>query len=188
MPSERTRVIRPWRPEDSPGVIRVIRSVYDEYGFIWDESGYHADLYDIQSHYIDAGHEFCVADAEGEIVGTAALERFDRMGGELGQTIHVRGRLRAAGADSSLERLYVLASARGSGVGSTLMKHVVERGRQHGLAAMEIWSDKRFEDAHRLYGRSGATVIGERICDDPDRSPEWGLVIDLQKPAPSRRG
>jgi len=26
---------------------------------------------------------------------------------------------------------------------------------------------------------AGAITIGERICHDPDQSPEWGLVIKL---------
>jgi hypothetical protein len=45
---------------------------------------------------------------------------------------------------------------------------------------MELWSDKRFEDAHRLYQKLGARVVGERICHDPDQSPEWGLAIDFK--------
>jgi hypothetical protein len=45
---------------------------------------------------------------------------------------------------------------------------------------MELWSDKRFGPAHRLYGQFGAEVVGDRICDDPDKSPEWGLRIDLR--------
>ena len=37
----------------------------------------------------------------------------------------------------------------------------------------------RFEDAHGLYRREGARVVGERVHDDPDSSHEWGLVLDL---------
>jgi hypothetical protein len=44
---------------------------------------------------------------------------------------------------------------------------------------MEMWSDKRFEDAHRLYQKLGAEVVGERICHDPDQSPEWGLLLPV---------
>jgi hypothetical protein len=48
---------------------------------------------------------------------------------------------------------------------------------------LKIWSDKRFADAHRLYERHGARVVGERVHDDPDQSHEWGLVLDLTDPA-----
>ncbi|MDQ3065832.1 MAG: GNAT family N-acetyltransferase, partial [Actinomycetota bacterium] len=93
---------------------------------------------------------------EGRIVGTAGFS--------------TRG---------SLERLYVLRAARGTGVGSALLAAVVEAARQAGQSQLEIWSDKRFEDAHRLYQRLGARVVGERVHDDPDSSHEWGLVLDL---------
>jgi hypothetical protein len=44
---------------------------------------------------------------------------------------------------------------------------------------MEIWSDKKLLDGHRLYEKVGAVLVGERLCHDPDQSPEWGLVLDL---------
>lgn len=47
---------------------------------------------------------------------------------------------------------------------------------------MEIWSDKRFVEAHRLYQRLGAFVVADRICSDPDNSPEWGLLLPLDTP------
>jgi GNAT superfamily N-acetyltransferase len=82
----------------------------------------------------------------------------------------------------SLERLYVLAETRGSGAGSALLAAVVAEARQSGHTELEIWSDKRFIDAHRLYERYGARVVGERVHDDPDDSHEWGLVLDLTNP------
>ncbi len=173
--------IRPWRADDTSGVVHVIRSVYDEYRFTWDEAAYHADLYDIQKYYLDAGHAFFVAEAGGNVVGTVALERFPRHAGQIGETIRLEDQLRAGGVDCSLERLYVLESERGAGVGTALVNHVLQAAMNDGRRAMELWSDKRFEEAHRLYMRFGATIIGERICHDPDQSPEWGLVIDLEK-------
>jgi len=44
---------------------------------------------------------------------------------------------------------------------------------------VEIWSDKRFEQAHRLYQRFGARPVADRFIFDPDRCEEWGLVVDL---------
>jgi putative acetyltransferase len=137
---------------DSPAAAGVVRAVYDEFGFTWDEAGYHADLHDVEaSHAV-----FFVAEVDGRIVGTAGL------------TDH-----------GSLERLYVLPEARGSGAGSALLTAVAEEARRRGHDRIEIWSDKRFTDAHRLYERHGARVVGERVHDDPDSSHEWGLVLDL---------
>ena len=103
---------------------------------------------------------FFVAERDGRIVGTAGL------------TSH-----------GSLERLYVLAEARGSGAGSALLAAVAAEARRRGHVQLEIWSDKRFTDAHRLYERHGARVVGERVHDDPDASHEWGLVLDLTDPS-----
>ena len=48
-----------------------------------------------------------------------------------------------------------------------------------GGAATLFFTDKRFDDAHRLYERFGARVEAERVHDDPDSSHEWGLVLEL---------
>jgi GNAT superfamily N-acetyltransferase len=140
---------------DSAAAAAIIRAVYEEFGFTWDEDGYHADLRDVEASYA----AFFVAERNGRIVGTAGL------------TSH-----------GSLERLYVLAEARGSGAGSALLAAVAAEARRCGHVQLEIWSDKRFTDAHRLYERHGAHVVGERVHDDPDASHEWGLVLDLTDP------
>ena len=144
--------VRPAVAADSAAAAAVVRAVYDEYGFTWDEAGYHADLRDVEAAYA----AFFVAELDGRIVGTAGLSE-----------------------QGSLERFYVLPEARGFGVGSALLGAVAEEARSRGRARLEIWSDKRFEDAHRLYRRHGARFVGERVHDDPDSSHEWGLVLDL---------
>jgi putative acetyltransferase len=171
--------IRPAVPDDSPGVIRVIHAVYDEYGFTWDADEYHADLYDLRTYYLDRGHIFWVAEAGGSLIGTAALELFDLLTGDWGATCEVEGERRLCGCDCSLQRLYVHPSARGQGAGGALMETVLEAARRRGRRGLEIWSDKRFTEAHRLYEKFGAVSIAERICHDPDQSPEWGLLIRL---------
>lgn len=171
--------IRPATALDSPGIVRVIRAVYDEYGFTWDAETYHADLYDLDAHYLDRGFPFWVAEREGELIGTAALTLFPTMPGTPGTVVQLHGVRRLAGTDCALERLYVAPDARREGAGSGLFHAVLEEARARRCRAMEIWSDKRFEDAHRLYGRSGAETLGDRICHDPDQSPEWGLTLRL---------
>jgi GNAT superfamily N-acetyltransferase len=165
---------------DSGAIIGVIKAVYDEYGFTWDPETYHADLYDLDGHYFSLGDLFWVAEVDGEVVGTVALEFFDPIPGEVGSLHYPEGKLpRVAGSDCSLERLYVHPNGRRRGVGSALNQKAIETARERGRTVMELWSDKRFGDAHRLYGRYGAEVVGDRICDDPDVSPEWGLVLKL---------
>ena len=172
--------IRLARQEDSPAVVDIIKSVFDEYAFTWEEADYHADLYDLKAHYFDQGHLFWMAETdEGKTIGTAALSFFGRLPGATGTTVDLDGEVRLAGCDCSLNRLYVKPDSRKLGAGSALMKTVTEAAKGKGCQQMEIWSDKRFADAHRLYERFGARVIGDRICDDPDVSPEWGLLLEL---------
>jgi putative acetyltransferase len=147
-----TARVRRARAADSPAAAAVVKAVYDEYGFTWDELGYHADLQDVETAYA----AFFVTELDGAIVGTAGLTE-----------------------QGSLERFYVLPQARGAGVGSALLTAVADEARRRGHTQLEIWSDKRFEDAHRLYERHGARVVGERMHDDPDSSHEWGLVLEL---------
>jgi putative acetyltransferase len=174
---------------DSPEIARVIKAVYDEYGFTWDEEDYHADLFDLDRYYFSQGHLFWIAeDHEGRAIGTVALELFERVPGEAGEVVEADGERRLAGADCALQRLYVHPEARRSGVGSELLNTVIEEARLRGRELMEIWSDKRFEGAHRLYERLGAINVGDRICHDPDQSPEWGLILKLKEPAPIGAG
>ena len=167
---------------DVEGVVNVIHAVFDEYSFTWEEDGYHADLYDIETHYTGCGDTFFVAEKDGVVIGTIALERFDLIPGAPGDLKVIEGYSRVQGCDCSLERMYVHPDSRRFGAGSGLINHVIAVAKGENRSAMEIWSDKRFGDAHRLYGRFGAKVVGDRILDDPDQSPEWGLMIDLRQP------
>ncbi len=172
-------MVLPWDERWAEGAIETIRAVYEEYGFTWEPDGYHADLYDVRGQYLASGHRFWVY-VDGEtVLGTAALEKYPRLPGASGETVTVSGKVRVATTDGSVERLYVHPSARRRGIARALMAIVSEAAREEGLTALEVWSDKRFEAAHRLYEALGARVVGERICDDPDVSPEWGLVLPL---------
>ncbi len=174
--------IRPATPGDSADAVRVVRAVFDEYGFIWEPDGYHADLYDLEAHYLDRGHGFWVGiDGDGGVVGTVALERFAPLPGEPGEPITIDSVRRVGGCDCSLQRLYVAPSARRDGAGTALLCAALDGARSERRRLLEIWSDKRFADAHRLYERVGARTVAERISTDPDESAEWGLVLSLER-------
>lgn len=171
--------VREATSDDIPGVVETVRAVYVEYGFTWEAEGYHADLYHLDRFYQAHGHRFLVASGPDGVVGTCALLRFPALPGSVGELVTVDGKWRVGGCDCALNRLYVHPSARRLGVGGALTQAVIDAARADGRRAMEIWSDKLFGDAHRLYGRFGATLVGDRILDDPDQSPEWGLVLRL---------
>lgn len=172
--------IRPARQEDASEAVRVVKAVYDEYGFTWDAEEYHADLYDLHAYYLEPGHPFLIAESSQGVLGTAALDLFPTLAGDLGSLVEIDGRIRIGGTDCSMERLYVHPGARRLGIGRSLVKALIHSGLEHGCKHMEIWSDKRFSQAHQLYQSFGAKVVGDRICHDPDQSPEWGLLLPLQ--------
>lgn len=173
--------IRPATPNDAPGIVETVRAVYDEYGFTWEAEGYHADLHDPQTHYIDKGHLFWVCEIDKIVVGTSALELFPPILGLLGDKIWLDDNYRIGGCDCALQRLYVRLEFRRRGLGRELFLQTLNSARELGRHAMEIWSDKRFVDAHRLYEKFGASLVGDRICNDPDKAPEWGLILELSK-------
>ncbi len=168
--------VRPFRPGDEQGVIEAVKAVYDEYGFEWDPEGYHADLYDVPRHYAQGA--FLVAESGGRIVGTAALHLFDRLP-DHADVVEVGGFRRVGGADCAVERLYVPKPHRRRGIGKALTLDVIRLARESGRRRMEIWSDKRFAEAHSLYRSLGARLVGDRLCHDPEQSPEWGFALDL---------
>lgn len=146
--------------DDSPAIIRVIRSVYDEYGFTWESGGYHADLEQIEEHYPNKGGAFWVLREDGEVVATCGVHRHTQ-------------------SDCELARLYLLARLRGQGLGSRLFRHTIEWSRAQGFRRMFIWSDVKLTLAHSLYFRHGAKWIGQRRCNDPDNSLEQGFLYTL---------
>ena len=156
--------IVPYEPRWRDDAIDVVREVYAEYGFSWDPAGYHRDLFTIEEHYLASGGGFWLLVADGRGVGT--IGALDRGGGV------VEG-----------ERLYLRRARRGRGEGERLLRHLLAWSRERGFRRFVGWSDKRFREAHALYAKLGLERVGERICDDPDRSPEWGYALDLTDPA-----
>ncbi|MCW5942315.1 MAG: GNAT family N-acetyltransferase [Fimbriimonadaceae bacterium] len=179
--------VRTARTGDEPGVVSVVRACFEQYGFTWEEDGYCADLHDLKTGYFDHGDLFWVAEIGGRVVGTAGLEFFDRLIGESGTLVVANGKRRVAGADCSLERWYVHPEHRRIGVGRALFETVRDEATRRGRKRMEIWSDKHLVDAHRAYGRYGARLVGDRILDDPDESPEWGFALELDQGRTSDR-
>jgi GNAT superfamily N-acetyltransferase len=172
-------ILRPATAADSAAVAAVVEAVYTEYGFAWEPDGCQTDLYDLGAHYLDRGHLVWVVTGATGVEGVIGLKLFEPVPGQMGSAVAVDGAVRLAGCDSALARLYVHPRARRRGTGTDLLRTAIDAARQQGRRAVEIWSDKRFEEAHRLYKRFGARPVTDRVIFDPDRCEEWGLVIKL---------
>ena len=138
---------------------RVVKSVFDEYGFPFDESDYDADLKDPHLHY-RPGWFWVVEDATAAVAGCVGLS--DEGGGVY-----------------ELHRLYVLSNQRKGGLGERLVRTVIDAARNAGASELVLYSDVAFTNAHRLYLRCGFRNHRFRYAPDPWQSREWGFTMDL---------
>jgi GNAT superfamily N-acetyltransferase len=113
------------------------------------------DLQSFEAHYEAPRGTFYVIRRGHEIVGSVGVERLDD-------------------ATAELHRLYLDAALRRRGMGRALVEAVVEWCRAHAVPRLVLWSDTRFEDAHRLYLRMSFEQSGERtLPDDINRTREY---------------
>ena len=141
-------------PADAPGVIALIGRVYAEYGFVWDPVVEVPDLFDFGARYQAPGGAFFVVRDGGVVVGSVGVERVDETTAEV-------------------HRLYLDAALRGRGTGRALMDAAIDWCRAGGLRRVTLWSDTRFEAAHRLYLAMGFRRGPERLLpDDPNETRE----------------
>lgn len=154
MTDESVRIALGGRAE-APAVIELIHRVFDEYGFIWAPEEEFWDLLGAEFPYLEPRGALWVArDAAGRIVGSIAAERIDA-------------------ATVEFHRLYLDAHLRGAGHGRRLMLEALAWARRAGCRDAVLWSDTRFDDAHRLYERLGFRRSGERALDDVNATVEF---------------
>jgi putative acetyltransferase len=146
---------------DAPAVVHLIGRVFGEYGWIWDPPTEVPDLLAFDEHYAEPRGGFWVVVDGARVVGSAGVERLeDRV--------------------AELHRLYLAPDRRGQGLGEALVGHVLDWCRVRAVARLVLWSDTRFEHAHRLYLRLGFQQHGERtLVGDVNDSREYGFHRDL---------
>jgi O-acetylserine/cysteine efflux transporter len=142
---------------DAPGVIDLIGRVYTEYGFVYNPRVEVPDLYRFEDHYAPPRGAFFVVREGDVIVGSVGVERLD-------------------GESAELHRLYLDARLRGRGTGRALVQTALAWCRGEGISRLILWSDTRFDQAHRLYERMGFRRTGERVLpDDLNQTREYGF-------------
>ncbi|MEX1163145.1 MAG: GNAT family N-acetyltransferase [Nitriliruptor sp.] len=84
-----------------------------------------------------------------------------------------------------LKRLYVAPLARGRGLATGLVRLVEAHAAGLGVARVELWSDTRFFDAHRLYGALGYRRTGaSRQLHDPSDTTEFAFERPIREQRP----
>ncbi len=163
-------VIRPGRDEDAAAFIALIGAAWAEYpGCVLDVDGEVPELRALATWFADAGGALWAAEREGTVVGMV-------------------GTLPAPAEPGAWEigRMYVAAGERGSGLAQRLLATAEAHARAAGAARLILWTDTRFDRAHRFYEKQGYIRHGAiRILEDLSKTLEYryakparGLVVE----------
>ncbi len=140
--------IRPVADSDSAALIEVIAACWGAYpGMVLDVDAEEPWLRAPASAYAGGGAAMWVATLDGVVVACAGLKPHDDC--------------------AELKSLYVSPVARRRGLGKQLTDLVEDAARRLGFRRMELWTDTRFADAHRLYERLGyvRSPVGRELHD-----------------------
>lgn len=143
-PSSSTVRIRPVRPEDDPGLERIIREVMTEFGAVGDGFAIEDDeVRAMYAAYRAPRHAFLVVQRGREILGGGGVAPL-------------------AGGDADvceLRKMYFLPQLRGLGVGSRLLSRLMDTARELGFARCYLETLESMDAARVLYTRHGFRPI-----------------------------
>ena len=153
-PDARLRAVR---DTDADGLIALVAEAYAQYpGCVLDLPGVDADLVAPASHAATHDVDLRVVEDGGRIVASVGIGP---------PSTH---------ALVELKRLYVASSHRRRGLAAGLVRLVEHRAATLGAAGVELWTDTRFGEAHRLYERLGYQADGRtRELSDPSETTEY---------------
>ena len=148
--------LRPGRDGDTAGFIALIGACWAEYpGCILDVDGELPELRALASHYTHKGGALWAAEDAGRIVGMIGTAPLGDGAWEL-------------------TKVYVDAAYRGTGLAQTLMATAETHARTAGAQDFKLWTDTRFDRAHRFYEKRGYVRAGPiRVLQDISNSLEF---------------
>ncbi|MBE6754380.1 MAG: GNAT family N-acetyltransferase [Ruminococcaceae bacterium] len=117
-------------------------------GIPYSPADRHADVADIEGHYMQNGCFWCMVDGEGGIVGTVALRVID-----------------AENRVVELKRMFVLPKQQGKGYGRRLLDTAIAYAREQGYSRICLDTRRQFAAAQHLYKSSGF-VLMDRYNDN----------------------
>jgi len=152
-------MIRPGLDSDAAGLIALIGACWGEYpGIVLDVDGEMPELGALASHYAGKGGALWVAEDSGQIVAM------------IGVVPHAQGAW-------EIVRLYMLPPYRGTDLAQRLLATAETHACTAGAMRLVLWSDTRFDRAHRFYEKHSYVRHGPiRVLHDISNSLEFGYA------------
>jgi GNAT superfamily N-acetyltransferase len=154
--------LRPGRDSDAAGFIALVDTCWAEYpGCVMDLDGEVPELRALATYYARQNGALWAAEQGGRVVGMVATKPL---------------------ADGTWElcKMYAYADQRGTGLAQSLVTAAETHARSHGATEMRLWSDTRFDRAHRFYEKSSYLRAGPiRALNDLSNSMEFEYAKPL---------
>lgn len=152
-------IIRPGHDSDADGFIALIATCWSQYpGVHLDVDGEEPELRALASYYAGQGGALWAAEVDGAVVGMIAT------------------RPRDAGA-WEICRVYVHPARHGDGLGHRLLDMAEAHAIDAGATRIKLWSDTRFDRAHRFYEKHSYVRSGPlRVLADACHSLEFAYA------------
>ncbi len=151
--------IRPGRDSDGPALIDLIWSCWSAYpGIRMDVDGEMPELRALATYYAGGGGALFVAEAGGLVRGMIATRPLE-------------------GTVWEICRVYVDPSLHGAGLAHALLDRAEQTAIAAGAERLILWSDTRFDRAHRFYEKRSYVRHGSvRVLADISNSLEFGYA------------
>ena len=154
---------------DAADFIALIGACWAEYpGCVMDVDGEVPELRVLASYYAGQGGALWAAEDGGRVVGMVATKPLGEGAWEIC-------------------KMYAYPAQRGSGLARRLIDAAEDFARAHGGAEMRLWTDTRFDRAHRFYeNRSYIRAGAIRALNDLSNSMEFGYAKALTEVSVAR--
>lgn len=155
-------LLRLGRDTDADGFIALVGGCWAEYpGCVMDIDGEAPELRALASYCAGRGGQVWAAEDGGQIAGMICTYPREAGAWEIG-------------------KMYVARAQRGSGVAHDLMRAAEAFAKANGAARLQLWTDTRFDRAHRFYEKHDFVRSGPlRVLDDKSHSIEFAYAKPL---------
>ncbi len=152
-------MIRPGRDTDAAGFIALIGTCWSMYpGVKLDVDGEEPHLRALATYYAEQGGAVWASERDGAIVGMIATRPLD-------------------GGMWEICKVYVSPDLHGSGLGHALLDTAEAHAIAAGATRLVLWSDTRFDRAHRFYEKRSYVRSGPiRVLHDISNSLEFAYA------------